>query len=118
MTGGNQPVGKELSAEFWHRVAGMDEIPDGAVRTVRVGARMFALCHVDGRYGALDNACPHKGGPLGEGMIEGGRLVCPWHGREYNPLTGTCEGFEERVAVFPVEVRADGVYVGLEPAGK
>ena len=118
MTGANQPAGKEPAAEFWHRVAGMDEIPDGTVHTIRVGSHMIALCRVDGRYGALGNACPHMGGPLGEGMIEGGHLVCPWHGREYDPLTGMCEGFEERAAVYPVEVRADGVYVRLEPAGE
>ena len=117
MTGANQPAGKEFAGGSWHRVAGADEIPDGAVRMVRAGARLVALSHVDGRYGALDNACPHMGGPLGQGTIEGGRLACPWHGREYDPLTGDCEGFEEKAAAFPVEVRADGVYIRVEPGG-
>jgi len=53
---------------------------------------------------------------LGEGTIEGGRLVCPWHGREYDPFTGACEGFAESVAAYPAEARADGIYVRV-PAG-
>ncbi len=118
MTGTSQSTGNERDIDSWHRVARADEIPEGAVRAVRAGARLVALCRVDGRWGALDNACPHMGGPLGEGMIENGRLICPWHGREYDPLTGVCESFEEKATVFPVETRADGVYIRIDPVGK
>ena len=65
-------------------------------------------------YGALDNHCPHQGGPLGEGSIENGLLRCPWHGYDYDPLTGTPPpGFTDAPVAFPVEVRDDGVYVAL-----
>src|SRR5262245_57727252 len=73
----------------WIRVAGAGELPEGRVVTVTAGDRSLALTHWQGRYGAFDNRCPHQGGPLGEGSIEKGWLRCPWHGYDYDPLTGT-----------------------------
>src|SRR4051812_37029827 len=97
---------------LWHRVADLDELPEGRVKTVAAGRRSLALTHFDGRYGALDNRCPHQGGPLGEGSIEKGMLRCPWHGYDYCPLTGGSE-FGDGVPSHPVEVRGDGVWVAL-----
>ena len=100
----------------WHRVLGPDELPEGRVTTVTVGRRSLAMTRHEGRYGCLDNACPHQGGPLGEGSIENGWLRCPWHGYDYSPLTGQPpEGFSDAPACFAVEARADGVYVALPP---
>ena len=99
----------------WCRVAGPDELPEGRVRTVVAGHRTLALTHWQGRYGALDNRCPHQGGPLGEGSIEKGWLRCPWHGYDYDPLTGAPPaGFSDAPACVPVDVRDDGVWVGVE----
>jgi pyruvate oxidase len=61
-----------------------------------------ALVHYDGRYAALDNHCPHQGGPLGEGSIENGLLRYPWHGFDYDPLTGQSPGFADRATCFPL----------------
>src|SRR3954453_18763747 len=97
---------------LWHRVADLDELPDGRVKTVAAGHRSLALTHFEGRYGALENHCPHQGGPLGEGTIEKGMLRCPWHGYDYCPLTGGTE-FGDSVPSFPVEIREDGVWVGV-----
>src|SRR4051794_15128504 len=98
----------------WHRVADLDELPEGRVKTVAAGTHSLALTHLDGQYGALDNHCPHQGGPLGEGSIEGGLLRCPWHGYDYCPLTGRSPGaFGDAVPTHPVEQRDDGIYVGL-----
>ena len=72
----------------WHRVLDAGELPEGRVTTVTAGHRSVALTHFDGSFGALDNRCPHQGGPLGEGTIENGLLRCPWHGYDYCPLTG------------------------------
>jgi pyruvate oxidase len=100
----------------WYRVAGLDELDEGRVRTVVAGPKSIALTHYDGQYGALDNHCPHQGGPLGEGTIENGLLRCPWHGFDYCPLTGAPPGdFVDTAATYPVEVRDDGIYVGIEP---
>ncbi|MBE9066838.1 Rieske 2Fe-2S domain-containing protein [Leptolyngbya cf. ectocarpi LEGE 11479] len=101
----------------WYRVLDLDELPDGRVKTVVAGHKSLALTHYQGQYGALDNRCPHQGGPLGEGSIENGLLRCPWHGWDYCPLTGAPPGeldVDDGLDIFPVEVRSDGVYVGLE----
>lgn len=96
----------------WHRVAGPDEIGPDSVKRVVAGGKVIALARTRGGYCALDNACPHAGGPLSEGSIEDGLLVCPWHGREYNLVTGACEGYAA-VTTYPVELRPDGVYISL-----
>ena len=100
----------------WHKVAEPSELDEDSVKMVAAAGKLLAVSRCAGRYGALDNVCPHMGGPLGQGSIEEGRLVCPWHGREYDPATGECQGYEESVASYPVEEREDGIYVGL-PAG-
>jgi thiamine pyrophosphate-dependent acetolactate synthase large subunit-like protein/nitrite reductase/ring-hydroxylating ferredoxin subunit len=98
----------------WHRVAGVDDLADGRVMTVVAGRHSIALTRCNGTFGALDNRCPHQGGPLGEGSIEKGWLRCPWHGYDYDPTTGQPPpGFSDAPASHPVEIRADGVYVGL-----
>jgi pyruvate oxidase len=98
----------------WHRVLSPDELPEGRVKTVSPGPHSFAVTHYEGRYAALSNRCPHQGGPLGEGSIEKGMLRCPWHGYDYCPLDGSSP-FGDSVPTFPIEVRDDGIYVGIEP---
>jgi thiamine pyrophosphate-dependent acetolactate synthase large subunit-like protein/nitrite reductase/ring-hydroxylating ferredoxin subunit len=91
-------------------------LPEGRVTTVTIGRRSLAMTHVDGVYGALDNHCPHQGGPLGEGSIEKGWLRCPWHGYDYSPCNGQPPtGFTDAPHSYRTEVRADGVYVALPP---
>ncbi len=106
----------------WFRVAARDELGEGRVITVTAGTKFLALVHFDGQFAAMDNHCPHQGGPLGEGAIEIGEneecwLRCPWHGWDFHPLTGKPPGGHEDAGqqMFPVEVREDGIYVGIEP---
>jgi pyruvate oxidase len=96
----------------WHKVG---RLPDeGRVQTAVVDGRSIALTRCGGKVGALDNHCPHQGGPLGEGSIENGLLRCPWHGYDYDPTTGQPpEGFSDAPDAFEVEERADGTYVAL-----
>jgi len=105
----------------WHKVAELDELPDGRVKSAKAGNRAIALSHFDGQYAAMDNKCPHQGGPLGEGSIEKGVdgkcwIRCPWHGWDFDPLTGKPPGGHEDTGqeTYAVEVRDDGVYIGLE----
>ena len=98
----------------WRRVGETDVPAEGRVRSVVVDGRSIAMSRCGGRLGALENRCPHQGGPLGEGSIEKGLLRCPWHGYDYDPLTGLPpEGFADAVPGYPVEERPDGVYVAL-----
>ena len=100
----------------WHRVLEPDALGEGRVATVTAGPRSLCITRSGGRYGALDNRCPHQGGPLGEGSIEGGWLRCPWHGYDYSPCTGTPPPpFDDAPAAYAVEVRSDGLYVALPP---
>lgn len=104
----------------WHRVADINELPEGRVKTVTAGIHSMALTHIDGEFTAMDNRCPHQGGPLGEGSIENGKdgecwLRCPWHGWDFDPKTGRPPGGHEDSGqtLYPLEVREDGIYVGL-----
>lgn len=111
-----EPVPIPAGPFDWHRVLASDELPPGRVTTVTVGRRSLAVSNSDGAYGAIDNHCPHQGGPLGEGSIEQGWLRCPWHGYDYSPCNGTSPGAHgDGVEAFAVETRDDGVYVALPP---
>ncbi|MDW3179124.1 MAG: thiamine pyrophosphate-binding protein [Acidimicrobiia bacterium] len=103
-----------MSEYEWHKVLEPGELDEGRVKTVSVGTQTFAVSHHEGQFGCIDNACPHQGGPLGEGSIEKGWLRCPWHGYDYSPLTGQPPGgFSDAPDCFTTEVREDGVYVSL-----
>ena len=99
----------------WRKVLEPGELADGRVKPVTCGHTTLCMTRHAGRVGALDNRCPHQGGPLGEGSIENGLLRCPWHGWDYDPISGKAPGFDDGVETFPVEEREDGVYVGLPP---
>ena len=104
----------------WHKAADTGELPEGRVKSAFLDhdgkVTQVCLTHFEGKYSALDNACPHQGGPLGEGSIENGCLRCPWHGWDFDPHTGQSPGGydDETSTTYPVEVRDDGVYVALE----
>jgi pyruvate oxidase len=98
----------------WHRVLATEELPEGRVTTVQAGLKSVALVHFDGKFAALDNRCPHQGGPLGEGSIENGLLRCPWHGFDYCPLTGQSPGFDDEATTYELEVRDGEIFVGVD----
>ena len=99
---------------IWHKVLNSkDELAENRVMTAPAGHKDLCIAHFEGKICALDNKCPHQGGPLGEGSIENGLLRCPWHGWDYHPCSGKAPGFDDGVETFPVEEREDGVYVGL-----
>src|SRR5215203_893615 len=101
-------------AAQWHRVEQSDVPEEGRVRSTVVDGRPVALTRCGGQLGALENRCPHQGGPVGEGSIENGWLRCPWHGYDYDPTTGRPPaGFADAPIAFDVVDRDDGVYVAL-----
>ncbi|MDA0195742.1 MAG: thiamine pyrophosphate-binding protein [Bacteroidetes bacterium] len=111
------PESKKLQ---WHKVLqNKSELPEGRVTTVTANHIGICLTHHKGKLGALDNRCPHQGGPLGEGSIENDLLRCPWHGWDFDPHTGQSPGFhDDSIVTFPVEEREDGVYIGIEEEEK
>jgi pyruvate oxidase len=99
----------------WHKVLeDKSQLVEGRVMSVTAGHQGICLTHYEGKISALDNKCPHQGGPLGEGSIEKGWLRCPWHGWDFHPCTGKSPGgFEDGIPTYEVEERADGIYIGL-----
>jgi len=71
-------------------VADAKEIGPGEGRVVEVNGDEVALFNLNGTFYAIDNMCVHQGGPLGEGMLEGEHVICPWHSWKYNVKTGVC----------------------------
>jgi len=96
------------------KVASISELSVGSSKTVEVNGKAIALFNVGGKIYALDNTCLHQGGPLGEGLLEGEVVTCPWHMWEFNVRTGEKVGEPSlRVATYPVQVDGDDIKVAL-----
>jgi len=106
----------------WISVGHVGDLPEGRVKTVTARTVSMCLSHFDGQWAAMDNRCPHQNGPLGEGSIERGIegkcwIRCPWHGWDFDPLTGAPPGGHEDTGqqLYPVDIRDGEIFVGLEP---
>lgn len=96
------------------RVAAAGELAAGEGRVVEAQGRELALFNVDGVYHCIENACPHRGGPLGEGDLEGRVVSCPWHAWRWDVTTGAnTNNPAVRVAAYPVTVEDGAVFVEL-----
>lgn len=92
-------------AEFIRAIAAAD-LPAGSCMEVLVGQRPVALCNVDGTFYALHNTCLHRGGPLGQGMLDGHVLMCPWHAWTFDVRTG-CHTMNDTLKVARHEVKVE-----------
>jgi nitrite reductase (NADH) small subunit/3-phenylpropionate/trans-cinnamate dioxygenase ferredoxin subunit len=98
------------------RVASSDEIAPGGALVVNVGRYDVALFNVGGEINAYENACPHQGGPIGEGWIEDGVVTCPWHAWRFDLRSGSMTlGDYAKLRRFDVRVEAGGIFVATEP---
>jgi nitrite reductase (NADH) small subunit len=76
------------------------------------GDKTICVANVNGEISAMDNVCLHRGGPLGQGMIEGGKVVCPWHGWAWDPETGAAtQDSSMKVVVYPMKIENGQVLV-------
>jgi nitrite reductase (NADH) small subunit len=108
----------ESEMSTWHPAAKLDQLPEGECLAVEVGGVTVALFHAKGAIYALDNTCPHAGGPLGDGFLSGLLVECPWHGWRYDVRTGERpENPAFRVACYEVKVE-DGIINVLLPESK
>ena len=95
-----------------YRVAGVDEVPPGTGKEVMAGDQVVALFNVEGRFHALDGVCPHAGGPLGEGILRGTTVTCPWHGWQFDVSSGAnCLNPRMKHTCFAVRVEGDDVFI-------
>jgi nitrite reductase (NADH) small subunit len=87
----------------------------GEAREFSVEGKTVCVANVDGQCSAMDNVCLHRGGPLGQGVIEKGKVVCPWHGWEFDPKTGQVgHNATVRVAVYPLHILGQDVFVDVQ----
>ena len=98
------------------RVAATSDVPVGEVRVVQCGTRSLALCNVEGTLSAIDNLCTHDGGPLGEGRLRNGRVLCPRHGAAFDARTGKVLTLPavKSVHSYPVTIDGDEVLIDCE----
>ncbi len=98
----------------WVRVAAAEEIPVGTSKELAAANRVIALFNVDGEFHALDGICPHAGGPLGKGTLDGNVVTCPWHGWQFDVTSGQhCLNANLQHTSFPVKVDNGDVLVEL-----
>jgi len=91
------------------RVCSAAQLPKaGAVAEFTVEGRALCVANVDGAISVLGGVCPHEGGPLGEGFVEQGCVVCPWHSYAFNLRTGVCEEEPSLKAALFESTIADG----------
>src|SRR5574337_410144 len=94
------------------RVGKKEEIPAGTIREFQVDGKTLALANVDGNYYAIHNTCLHRGGPLGQGELEGKVVTCPWHGWQYDVTSGKVTmNPAVGVETYAVEVRGEDIFV-------
>jgi nitrite reductase (NADH) small subunit len=77
------------------------------------GDKLICVANVNGEINAMENVCLHRGGPLGQGVISKGKVVCPWHGWEWNPKTGEAQAPGAKIAVYPVKVEDGDVLIEI-----
>ena len=96
------------------KVAPIEDVPMGEGRVFDVNGRSIAVFNVDGQFHAIDNECPHRGGPLGEGELTGPVVLCPWHAWRWDVRTGAnVNNPAVRVDCFAVSVEAGAILVDL-----
>ncbi len=91
------------------------ELPSpGEAKEFICAGREICVANVNGTISAMDNVCLHEGGPLGQGVIENGKLVCPWHGWEWDPATGEASHDPRtKVAVYPLKQEHGEVFIEI-----
>ena len=96
------------------KMATMSELPPGSSKEVEHDGRIYALFNVDGKFTAIDGICPHQGGPLADGPLDGTCVTCPWHGWQFDVCTGkTPLGSKLKQTVYEVKVEGEDVLVAV-----
>ncbi len=96
------------------RIARVDEVAAGTGKVVELNDKVLAVFNVNGSFYVIDNTCLHRGGPLGEGFLDGKIVTCPWHGWEYDVSTGeNLPGRALKVNAYEVTVSDGDIIIEL-----
>lgn len=104
----------------WIRVAPADQVPLREGRVALIGNREIAIFNLGDRWLAVDNRCPHQGGPLADGIVAGHAVVCPLHAWKIDLTTGSVQrpSGGACIASYPVELAEGMVLIGLPPTAR
>jgi nitrite reductase/ring-hydroxylating ferredoxin subunit len=96
------------------KVKTLTELPPGTLSEVQIGGTPYALCNVDGKIYCVDGTCPHAGGPLGEGTLDGTNIVCPWHCFTFDCQTGINDLDEDLILqTYPAVIQDGSILIDL-----
>ena len=95
------------------KVASISEIPAGEMKIIEIDGQEIAIANLNGEFVAFQNECTHRGGPLGEGILIGDVVECPFHAGQFNVRSGEVVSAPptEPIATYPVQVEGDDVKV-------
>jgi nitrite reductase/ring-hydroxylating ferredoxin subunit len=96
------------------RIGRAADVPAGTGRVMEAGGRALAVFNIGGTFYAIDNECSHRGGPLGDGDLEGTVVVCPWHAWRWDVTTGAnVNNPAVKVGCYPITERDGSLFVDL-----
>src|SRR3982751_4687638 len=98
------------------RICSKSELPPaGQATEITVGDKVICIANVNGTISAIDNVCLHRGGPLARGVVDGDKIVCPWHGWQWNLKTGEAVHTAlAKVAVYQLKIEGEDVWAKLD----
>jgi nitrite reductase (NADH) small subunit len=89
--------------------------PAGEAREFEIQGKTVCVANTGDGYAAMDNVCLHRGGPLGQGMVDGNKVICPWHGWMFDVNTGaSTHNASVRVRTYPMKIEGEDVWVALD----
>jgi nitrite reductase/ring-hydroxylating ferredoxin subunit len=97
-------------------IASTNDIPPGEMTIVDINGQELVIANLGGEFVCFSNTCTHKQGPLGEGMLLGEVVECPFHGGQFNTRTGAVvQGPPTKpIATYPVQITGDSISVAVE----
>lgn len=108
-----------MSLDEWLELGTVEQLAQRQLQQINVGKHKFALTYVDGKFHVISGVCSHVGGPLGEGRLENGYVVCPWHYWQFHHETGKARpGIEAAVPTHETKVENDRVFVKVAESTK
>ncbi len=97
-----------------HKVGETSDVPPGTAIAVEINGQRLALFNIDGKFYAIDDTCPHSGGPLSEGDVDETAVTCPWHGASFSLADGSVLSPPAEEDVTSYRVQVDGTEIMIE----
>ena len=97
---------------MWHSVGKIQDVENGKSLILDLSGKRVALFKIEDQFYAIENTCPHRGGPLGEGEVGGMQVTCPWHAWTFDLKTGSCVNIPgNKIKTFPVKIEKEEILI-------